>query len=175
MMNAELNARSHPATSFCILHSSLCISATRFEMNTLNNPLRYRGRGARRSKRGSVLILVVALLVLMALIGTAWVSTARVDRSATIQTVNSTQADLLVLGVENMAKAAIVADASDGTAVRRGDAYSHTDGTASDPYLASRLPAFIDEFVPVWNPAVATVSLGGALLTPYADSAIYLE
>src|SRR4051812_16410900 len=103
-------------------------------MNTqINQPTRrlsgaIRGRGARRSKRGSVLILVVALLVLMALIGTAWVSTARVDRAATIQTVNSTQADLFVLGVVNMAKAAIVADASDGNAVRRGAAYSNTDG-----------------------------------------------
>src|SRR3954462_977553 len=98
-------------------------------MNTQTIPptRRTRGRNARRSKRGSGLILVVALLVLMALIGTAWVSTARVDRAATIQTVFSTHADLLVEGAANMAKVAIVADASDGPAVRRGAAYSNTD------------------------------------------------
>ena len=35
----------------------------------------------RKARPGSILILVVALLVLMALIGTAWLSTARIDRS----------------------------------------------------------------------------------------------
>src|SRR4051794_33759698 len=123
-------------------------------MNTQTIPptRRTRGRNARRSKRGSVLILVVALLVLMALIGTAWVSTARVDRAATIQTVNSTEADLLALGVANMAKSAIVSAVTDAGAVRRGPAYVQTDSTVANDYLASRVPVLLDELAPVWVP-----------------------
>src|SRR4051794_22729116 len=61
----------------------------------------------RRSRSGSVLILVVALLVLMALIGTAWISTTGTDRGATAQHAFNTEIDLLVDGVVAMVKAAI--------------------------------------------------------------------
>src|SRR5580765_6041543 len=69
----------------------------------------------RNARPGSVLILVVALLVLMALIGTAALSTNTIDRYATQQNNFNTQVDLLVEGVKNMAKATIVGDIKDSS------------------------------------------------------------
>jgi hypothetical protein len=64
----------------------------------------------RRAQRGSVLILVVALLVLLALIGTAWMSSVRIERYASNQNTSNVQIDLLVDGVKNIAQASIVDD-----------------------------------------------------------------
>src|SRR5688500_10399484 len=72
----------------------------------------------RNARPASVLILVVALLVLMALIGTAWLSSARVDRYTTRQASANTQIELLVDGVVNMVKAAQVADVVAGAVAR---------------------------------------------------------
>jgi len=52
---------------------------------------------------GSVLILVVALLVLLALIGTAFITTAGADRDSSTQHVYNTEIDLLVAGTKNLA------------------------------------------------------------------------
>src|SRR5437870_2133784 len=54
----------------------------------------------RRSRPGSILILVVALLVLMALIATAWMSTVRMDVYTAAQNSVNTQIDLLLDGVK---------------------------------------------------------------------------
>src|SRR4051794_38671295 len=67
----------------------------------------------RTARPGSVLILVVALLVLMALIGTAFISTTRIDRVTSIMHVNNTEVDLLVEGVKNIASATIVGGLND--------------------------------------------------------------
>ena len=56
----------------------------------------------RRARPGSVLILVVALLVLMALIGTAFITTTGTDRASASQNMQNTQIDLLVEGVRQM-------------------------------------------------------------------------
>ena len=53
-------------------------------------------RRFRRARSGSVLILVIALLVLMALIGTAFITTTRTDRQASTQNEYNTQVELLV-------------------------------------------------------------------------------
>ena len=103
-------------------------------------------------KRGSVLILVVALLVLMALIGTAWISTARVDRTAAIQNVNNTQIDLFVDGVVNMATARLIADVYNADVYRRSAGYNHFDDAQVDDFLASRIPVLRDEVTMVWRP-----------------------
>ncbi len=60
-------------------------------------------RRGRRAKPGSVLIMVVALLVLLALIGTAFIATARSDRSSTAQHVSNTEIELAAQGVLNVA------------------------------------------------------------------------
>src|SRR4051812_47269619 len=62
-----------------------------------SSPRRRRPALPRRS--GSVIIMVVALLVLMALIGTAYIATTRNDRVSSAQNGANTQADLLVQGV----------------------------------------------------------------------------
>jgi Tfp pilus assembly protein PilX len=46
-------------------------------------------------RRGSVLILCVVLIVVLALIGTAMLSRARMDRGTTVQNTNNTEVDLL--------------------------------------------------------------------------------
>lgn len=61
-----------------------------------------------RSRPGSVLILTVVLVVLLALLGTALLSTTRTDRYTATQNTANTQIDLLVEGVKNLAKSAIV-------------------------------------------------------------------
>ena len=56
--------------------------ATRFVPHCLHGRL--------RSRRGSILIMVVAVLVLLALMGTAYISVARIDRQASIPLNSST-------------------------------------------------------------------------------------
>src|SRR5271170_1213410 len=60
-----------------------------------------------RSKSGSILIMVVGLLVLLALIGTAFLSSSHAERSVAIQATTDARVDLLVHGVEEMAKSTI--------------------------------------------------------------------
>src|SRR4051812_2755658 len=69
-----------------------------------------RRRPRRRPRSGSVLILVVALLVLMALIGTAWISTARTDRYSARQHAANTEIDMLVDGMQALIKAILADD-----------------------------------------------------------------
>lgn len=59
-------------------------------------------RRLRRARGGSVLILVVALLVLLALIGTAFITATGTDRVASVQHGYNVQIDLLVEGVKEM-------------------------------------------------------------------------
>src|SRR3954468_4054719 len=70
-------------------------------------------RRFQRSRAGSVLILCVALLVLLALIGTAMISTSRGDRYSSVQHTYNTEVDLLVEGVKKLAEGAIVNDLFD--------------------------------------------------------------
>src|SRR5437667_4981176 len=81
-------------------------------------------RRLRRSRAGSVLILCVALLVLLALIGTAMISSSRVDRYSSVQHTYNTEVDLLVEGVKKLAEGAIVGDLFDSaTAQYRAPLY----------------------------------------------------
>jgi len=60
--------------------------------------------------RGSALILAVVLLVLMALVGIAFLTTTRNDRYASYQHTASAQADLLLDGVVTLVETALVDD-----------------------------------------------------------------
>ncbi len=85
-------------------------------------------RQLRLNRRGSVLILVVALLVLMALIGTAYISTTRIDRYSIRQNALSNQVDLAAESVVNMTINAMDSDLFDGM---------HYRGVTTDPSVPS--------------------------------------
>src|SRR4051812_22149104 len=72
-----------------------------------------------RSRRASIMIMVVALLVLMALLGTAYIATVRTDRRGTSDNADNVQVDLLIEGVLNMCKSAVAGDLFDGQATPR--------------------------------------------------------
>src|SRR5262249_22453535 len=115
----------------------------------MNSPVRslsrkVLGAAQRRfssARPGSILILVVALLVLVALIGTAALSTNTIDRYATQQNSNNTQVDLLLEGVKNMAKSVIAGDLRD-TALSPAQ-FRPADGYAIT-YDDSDMPLMVD-------------------------------
>src|SRR5687767_11356333 len=91
-------------------------------------------------KRGSVLILVVALLVLMALIGTAFMTTARTDLYSATQHGYNTQVDLLVEGVVSLSQDALLKDILIGNVNFRPPNYNDWDSAETDKFLAERYP-----------------------------------
>src|SRR5438270_9203035 len=99
-------------------------------------PYRWPGRlQARfvRARPGSVLILVVAVLVLLALIATAWLTTVRIDRQAVARNSDNTEFDLLVDGVINAESAALVRRVIAPDGRFRPDGYPHVDGVGEVP------------------------------------------
>ena len=62
----------------------------------------------RNARPGSVLILVVVLLVLLALMGTAFISTSRVDRYSSQQNSFNTEIDLLIDAVVRIEQSTIL-------------------------------------------------------------------
>ncbi|HEX8914936.1 MAG TPA: carbohydrate-binding protein [Humisphaera sp.] len=148
-------------------------------------------RRFRRARPGSVLILVVALLVLMALIGTALITTTGTDRSSSAQGGHNTQVDLLVQAAKDMVAAAVVKDiaSSNGTVTSFRPAvaalpatpadypsapyaratpwkrYAHVTYSGWSPWLASRFPVKEPTSgVPVW-----TYLTGSPIATPGPD------
>jgi hypothetical protein len=121
-------------------------------------------RLARTVRRGSILILVVALVVLLALMGTAYLSSTQSERYTSQQTAVNTQVDLVLQGVDDQVRKAIVADlydqsqqfpngyrtppnlrlptASLGTSAQYGitDTYRNWDSDLTQLWLASRIP-----------------------------------
>jgi hypothetical protein len=78
-----------------------------------------------RSRPGSVLILVIALLVLMALIGTAYMSMAQTDRTTSIQHENNTEIDMLMDGLANLLKGSVVNELYTQGSYRPGAGYNN--------------------------------------------------
>jgi hypothetical protein len=111
----------------------------------------------RRARPASMLIFVVVLLVLMALIGTAFISTARVERYAATQNTYNTQVDLFSQGMLNLAQGAMLRklngntgvfrQASSATATTPG-VYYPWESSISDLYLADRAPGPLFVSVP---------------------------
>ena len=99
--------------------------------------LRLLGRMQRRfrvSRPGSVLILCVALLVLLALIGTAMISTTRIDRYSAVQNTTNTQVDLLMEGMKQVAESAIVGDLYNSGTISTGYRAPYNYNNPSDTY-----------------------------------------
>jgi hypothetical protein len=126
-------------------------------INSIRNVVTLAGpmRRFRRARPGSVLILVIALLVLLALIGTAYISTTRVERYTSAQNAFNTQADLLMDGLTNMVKSSLIEDVF-GITVAGGrtlrpplivsidptvsSGYNHFTSTSTDLFLGDRVP-----------------------------------
>jgi hypothetical protein len=114
---------------------------------------------AAQDRRGSMLIMVVVILVLLALIGTAMISTSRVDRVGTVQHSVNVQVDLLFESVKRLAVDSIRADLfgkSGATSYYKpaqglGTGYRHLDYPLEDHYLASRSPEVLNLFAAATN------------------------
>src|SRR5215217_6370954 len=113
----------------------------RFYPTAIRRLLDRLDRRLKKSRPASVLILVVALLVLMALIGTAFITTTGTDRYSAAQHAVNTEIDMLVEGVVEMSEGAILKDVLAGQQFRTSTlGYEPVDHPARDPWLASRLP-----------------------------------
>jgi hypothetical protein len=144
-----------------------------FKYKPVSSALQRIEKRFRVSRPGSVLILVVALLVLMALIGTAYISTTRIDRYSIRNNAIASQIDLAAESASNMIIDAVENDLFDGANYRGltydpnvPSTYENTDGfsisgpsmnlwnsknkTASpiadpnDAWLASRYPRVLN-------------------------------
>jgi hypothetical protein len=139
-------------------------------IRNLRSLLRWPGRLHRRlqhARPGSVLIMVVALLVLLALVGMTLVTTTRIDRYSTAQHASNTQIDLLLEGVVSMSTASLVDDLFNGPSTPTVSTYRqpgttsepsfyiHSDNETDDLWLASRWPSVPD----------ASTAAGGASTT----------
>src|SRR4051812_27652047 len=95
-----------------------------------------------RARAGSVLIMVVALLVLLALIGTAALSTVRTDRYSSAQHVANTQIDMLAEGLKQLVIARLSEDvfAGGGNQTDSQSAPGHMSRLTRDASLAARVP-----------------------------------
>src|SRR5438270_4852197 len=94
------------------------------------------------ARPGSVMILVVTLLVLMALIGTAFITTARSERYSVQLHSANTQIDLLVDGVKEMLGSRI---AQQGFLDPYNNNSKRWNDVHSDSWLASRVPVTMAE------------------------------
>lgn len=115
-------------------------------------------RRFQQSRPGSILIMVVALLVLLALMGTAYIATARLDRSGAVQLQQQGTfkdiTDSLVKSVSDQIKQTIA-----------GDVYMLTGTTPSDPtsnnYVADpKGPLWLSTRAPSLLPDLTSATLG---------------
>jgi hypothetical protein len=98
--------------------------------------------------------------VLMALIGTAFITTARTDRFSAQQNALNTEIDLLVQGVINMAEAAMTTTAHEQAGGQ------HWDDTRTDTWLTARIPGYFSD---ACGPYVMghTYARGDLIVSPY--------
>ncbi len=120
------------------------------------------------TRRGSVLILVVALLVLLALAGTAYLATVRIDRTSTGINTAITQTDLLMDSAKRLVEQKLIDDLP---VVQRAKGVSagsirNWDHPEDDKWLADRVPTFFSPSsgagFPVWRFVSAMNQTGDA-------------
>jgi len=104
-------------------------------------------RRFQRSRAGSVMILVVTLLVLMAIIGTAFLTTARNDRYSSQLHESNVEVDMLLDGVKNIILGRM---AGENFLDPNGQRW---DDVHSDNWLASRTPMMMINACGVWTGA----------------------
>src|SRR4051794_13961845 len=122
-------------------------------LSVIAAPLRRIDRRLRAARPGAALILVVAMLVILSLMGTAMITRARLDRYSVQQHSARTQTDGLVVDtIVEYAEKAVLEDLFDaannyrpaGSATYDHWDSPHTELTASqnDAWLGERVPAF---------------------------------
>ncbi|MCC6240094.1 MAG: hypothetical protein IT448_07345 [Phycisphaerales bacterium] len=108
----------------------------------MNHSTTYLPTTARQHRRGNILILVIVLLVLLALAGTAFLSVARNDRVSTTINSQNTQVDLLMDSLQELVKQKLIDDLpimqrQRGVAEASIENWTHF---GKDKWLADRLP-----------------------------------
>lgn len=88
-------------------------------------------------RRGTVLILVVVLIVLLALMGTAYLSTVRIDRTASRLSVGIGQSDELLDSLVRQVQASLIDDLPQNPTALSAESFDHPE---DDLWLADRLP-----------------------------------
>jgi hypothetical protein len=149
-------------------------------------------RRLRRARPGSVLILVVALLVLLALLGTAYINTAQSDRYSAAQNSFNTEIELLLQGVEEMTRTAAVDavfSSSTGTpttytfhldtaTTQPSTQYAITDYPNNKPstFIGDRYPSLVTPAAsasatnfPYWN-FISALPSNATFESPYVNS-----
>ncbi len=133
-------------------------------------PVRYLGRIEERCVRarpGSVLILVVALLVLMAMMGTAFISTSRSDRFSSQQNSFNTEVDLLINAVCKIEQTRILNATGSPLNTPSGTSDSMIwTSTADSNWFGSRVPVTLSNGSPGWA-QVASAPTGTTFESPY--------
>ena len=105
-------------------------------------------------RTGSILIMVVAVLVLLALMGTAYISTARIDRTTSVPLNAATPdevLDELIKTVSGMAETTILNDISppaDGYRSPIGTTYDHWDCYMTNLHVFGATPNGIGTAIP---------------------------
>jgi hypothetical protein len=127
-----------------------------------------------RPNQGMVLIVVIVLLTLLALIGTAFIGSTRSNRYAARQNALTAQQDLLIDGVKNMAAGYIVGALFDSssntfrpTGINSANFHDYTSATGTpktglaprDAYLGERIPALQQDVASAYD-ATTTYSAG---------------
>lgn len=106
-----------------------------------------------RRRRGNVLILVVAVLVLMVLIGTAYIQAARNDRAATSM-MNSSNIDLAIdaeiARIASLLKADVVSNGGDMLDGLDGDGNKNISDAGYDPFTSREPYDYPDKDIDPW-------------------------
>ena len=135
------------------------------------------------AKPGSVLIVVLALLMLMALLGTAYITTSRTDRYSAQQNSFNTEVDLLLEAVVRVVQDKIATAPGNPTDTATGANYSIATSVDKTDFLAERLPVILDSLVSNGNNAplsgtntpgwafVSAPTMGTTFESPYVDPA----
>ncbi len=135
------------------------VRPTRRMLNTLQ-------RRMVRARPGSVLIMVVALLVLMALMGTAYITSARVDRYSAQQNSFNTEVDLLLKAVVEMEQDKISSASNAPTDAAVGSSYHNWNSPSDEDWWGSRVPVRMASNQPGWR-YIAVSPTGAPFESPY--------
>ncbi len=121
----------------------------------------------RQARPGSVLIVVVALLVLMALMGTAYITSARVDRYSAQQNSFNTEIDLLLQAVVQMEQDLIRTASNAPSSAPVGPTYHHWNSPSDENWWGSRVPVLMASNQPGWR-FIAVSPTGVPFESPYS-------